>query len=91
MSAEAIALILTALLALTGYVVKYLNDLRLAVRKDRLDRVNRQLSDLYGPLFALDRAGYRLWQVFPGRYGRDFWGGSTIRPPRSRRPRGVSG
>lgn len=79
MSVEAIALILTAVLALTGYVVKYLNDLRLAVRKDRLDRVNRQLSELYGPLFALDRAGYRLWQVFRSRYGRDFWGADT--PP----------
>jgi hypothetical protein len=44
------------------------------VRKDRLDRVNRQLSELYGPLYALDRAGYRLWQVFRSRHGRDFWG-----------------
>jgi hypothetical protein len=54
------------------------------VRKDRLDRVNRQLSELYGPLFALDRAGYRLWQVFRSRHGRDFWGSDA--PPTPEMP-----
>jgi hypothetical protein len=71
-SVEAIAVVVTVVLALIGYVVKYLNDLRLAVRKDRLDRVNRQLSDLYGPLFALDAAGDRLWQEFRARYPLDW-------------------
>jgi hypothetical protein len=39
-------------LAGVGYFAKYRNDLEIARRKDRLDRVNRQLSELYGPLYA---------------------------------------
>jgi hypothetical protein len=72
----AITLAVTVLLAAMGYAVKYWNDLRLAQRKDRLDRVNRQLSDLYGPLFALNSAGGRLWDEFRARYRpgpRGFW------------------
>ena len=60
MTVEATAIVVSVLVALIGYVVKYFNDLRLAQRKDRLDRVSHQLSDLYGPLFALNAAGGRL-------------------------------
>jgi hypothetical protein len=70
MSAEVATIVVGVLIAFIGYVVKYVNDLRLAQRKDRLDRVNRQLSELYGPLFALNAAGSRLWTEFmrlPGR------------------------
>jgi hypothetical protein len=72
----AITLAITVLLAALGYAVKYWNDLRLAQRKDRLDRVNRQLSELYGPLFALDSASGRLWTEFRSLYRpgpRPFW------------------
>ena len=71
MSVQQIALVVTVALALIGYVVKYLNDLRLAVRMDQLERVNRQLSDLYGPLFALDTVGSRLWREYRARYRPD--------------------
>jgi hypothetical protein len=67
-SVEAIAILVTVLLALTGYAARYVNDLRLAQRKDRLERVNRQLSELYGPLLALHAANERLWQEFRARY-----------------------
>jgi hypothetical protein len=70
MSAEVATIVVGVLIAFIGYGVKYVNDLRLAQRKDRLDRVNRQLSELYGPLFALNAAGTRLWTEFmrlPGR------------------------
>jgi hypothetical protein len=51
----------TVLLAFTGYVASYLYNLRLAQRKNRLERVTRQLSDLYGPLLALVSAGASSW------------------------------
>lgn len=75
MSAEATAIVASVLVALIGYVVKYFNDLRLAQRKDRLDRVSHQLSDLYGPLYALNAAGGRLWKEFFGLHARSpsFW------------------
>ena len=75
MAGETIALIVTVLLAMAGYAIKYLNDVRLAQRKDRLDRINRQLSELYGPLFALNLAVGRLWQEFRFRHrpSGPFW------------------
>ena len=48
-----IGLAITVGLAVLGYVVTYLNSLRLSRRQDNLQRVNAQLSDFYGPLLAL--------------------------------------
>jgi hypothetical protein len=83
MSVETAAIVVTVLLALLGYVVKYFNDLRLAQRKDRLDRVNRQLSDLYGPLFALNAAANRLWDEFTRLHATpgSAWFWDTSKPP----------
>jgi hypothetical protein len=58
----------TVLLALLGYAATYGNNLRLAQRKDRLDRINKQLSDFYGPLLALVSSGDSCWQAFRTRY-----------------------
>jgi hypothetical protein len=71
----------TVILALLGYAVKYVNDLRMAQRKDRLDRISRQLKDLYGPLFSLTHASSTAWDVFRQRYRPSgaFWG--TPVPP----------
>jgi hypothetical protein len=63
-----VTLSVTILLAVAGYLAAYLNTLRLARRKDRLDRVSKQLSDFYGPLLALSRAGGRSWEEFMDRY-----------------------
>lgn len=73
----------TALLALLGYLVTYLNNLRLAQRAARLERINRQLREFYGPLFALTRASTMAWVAFRRRYrpGSSFWGGDE--PPTS--------
>ena len=65
------------LLAVAGYLATYLYNLKLSQRKDRLDRVNQQLSDFYGPLFALASSGNSAWRAFRGRYrpeSRSFWG-----------------
>lgn len=63
-----LALAFPALVAVVGFFLTYRNNLRLAERKDRLDRVNRQLEELYGPLIALVHAGNRCWEVFRSQY-----------------------
>ena len=70
-----IPLAVTVSVAAAGYVATYLTNLRLARRKDRLERVNRQLSELYGPLYAQSEAVDRSWHKFVGRYG--VWNGSA--------------
>ncbi|MEU6841745.1 hypothetical protein ABZ930_07715 [Streptomyces sp. NPDC046716] len=65
-----IALVVTIGLALVGYVVTYLNSVRLAQRQERLARVNRQLGSFYGPLFALTEANSRTFAAFVERHGR---------------------
>jgi hypothetical protein len=74
-------LIVTILLALIGYLATYFNNLRIAERKDRLDRINRQLSELYGPLLALVYSSESSWKVFRSRCrpGMSFFGGEP--PP----------
>ncbi|MFI1221664.1 MULTISPECIES: hypothetical protein [unclassified Streptomyces] len=62
-----IALVVTIALAFVGYVTAYLNGLRLAQRHERLARVNRQLSDFYGPLFAITEANSRAFAAFAER------------------------
>ncbi|MFD4224657.1 hypothetical protein [Streptomyces griseus] len=63
-----VPLVITVLVATAGYVVTYLTSLRLARRKDCLDRVNRQLGELYGPLYAQAEAVDRSWNKFCDRY-----------------------
>jgi hypothetical protein len=72
----AVAIGIPAVVAVAGYFVAYGNNLRLAARNDRLDRVNRQLQELYGPLVALVHAGNRSWEVFriQNRPGGSYWG-----------------
>jgi len=60
----ALTLLVTVGLALIGY----LYTLFLARRKDRLKRINRQLSDLYGPLYALSSTGTHVWTSFRSQH-----------------------
>jgi hypothetical protein len=43
-------------LALVGYLVTYTINLYMDRRKSKLDRINKQLSEFYGPLFAITTA-----------------------------------
>ncbi|WP_433889872.1 hypothetical protein [Streptomyces sp. CA-111067] len=64
------AAIITVGLAFAGYLVTYLNSLRLEQRKERLARVNRQLSEFYGPLLALTEINSRVYKGFSERHPR---------------------
>jgi hypothetical protein len=73
---EAVALV-GVVAAVLGYFVTYGTNLRLAQRNDRLERINQQLSDFYGPLLALTRSSGQSWQAFRQRYrppgSESFW------------------
>ncbi|MEU9088549.1 hypothetical protein [Streptomyces sp. NPDC048357] len=62
--------VVTIALAFVGYAATYFNGLRLAQRQERLARLNRQLSDFYGPLFALTEANSRIFDAFMERNAR---------------------
>jgi hypothetical protein len=68
MDLEVISLLVTILLAFVGYIVTYVNNTRLQRRKDRLDRVNQQLRELYGPLYAVVRVSDMVWTDFRSRW-----------------------
>lgn len=75
-------LAVSIILALLGYVATYLNSLRLARRKDRIDRLDRQLRELYGPLYALTVSADKAWHAFRSQIGRptgSFW--NAAQPP----------
>jgi hypothetical protein len=64
---EAVAFV-DVVVAIIGYFVTYRTNLSLAQRNDRLERINRQLSEFYGPLLALTRSSDQSWQAFRKRY-----------------------
>jgi hypothetical protein len=72
---DALAVGIPLLIALLGFMGAYLNGVRLALQKERIERVNRQLADLYGPLLALVSTGNRSWDEFRRQYrpGGGYW------------------
>ena len=73
-----IGLSTTVCLALAGWIVAFVSRRRHDTRAAELERVNRQLKDLYGPLFVLLESGDRLWESFwvrnrPRHGGSDYF------------------
>ena len=70
-----VTLIVTIFLAVFGYLAAYLNNLRLEQRKEQLDHIERQLRDVYGPLYAISTAGEKAYESFRSIYrpGVPFW------------------
>ncbi|MEM8863055.1 MAG: hypothetical protein AAGD96_32490, partial [Chloroflexota bacterium] len=52
------------LLALTGYLFTWFSGRRSQQKRDQLDRINKQLADLYGPMFALVESSDIAWRAF---------------------------
>src|SRR5260370_41555644 len=71
----AATLFVTIGLAVAGYLFTYWYSLRLSRRRNRLERVSRQLSELYGPLFALVTSSTSIWTQFraANRPGIGYW------------------
>ena len=73
----ALALGVPAIIAVVGLFITYAHNLRLARRKDHLDWLNRQLSDMYGPLLSLSSASQAGWDEFRRTwrpYVGPYWG-----------------
>jgi hypothetical protein len=68
--------LLTASIALLGYWLTYQNNIRLARRVERLERINRQLGEFYGPLLAIVSVGQRIFQAHQIRPRRE-----RVKPP----------
>jgi hypothetical protein len=60
---EYLGLIVTVLLALLGWFLTYLNNLRLARRADKLKYITTQIDELYGPLYVITQTGQILFQA----------------------------
>lgn len=65
----------TVLLALVGYLATYFNSVRLAQRNQRLERVNKQLGEFYGPMYGLLDSEAAVFNVFRSIYrpGKHFF------------------
>jgi hypothetical protein len=68
MDVTAVVTLVGVCVAAIGYIITYRTNLELARRNDRLERVNRQLSEFYGPLLALTRSSNESWVAFRQRY-----------------------
>lgn len=69
----------TIIAAIITYIGTYWNNRRLNQRKERLERINRQLSELYGPMFGITNATYIAWEKFRDKFvlNDEFFVGNT--------------
>jgi hypothetical protein len=61
-------LIISVLLALGGYLYTYFYGKKQEQRKNRLERINRQLDELYGPLLAIVHSNQQAWENFIAKH-----------------------
>ncbi|MCA9041913.1 MAG: hypothetical protein KDA65_16280 [Planctomycetaceae bacterium] len=62
------ATLATILLAIAGWLVAHFHKIATDRRQARLDRINRQLRDFYGPLYAILQASDEAWSAFCQKY-----------------------
>ena len=70
-----LTLVVSIVLAFSGYLYTYYKDLHLVQRKERLERISSQLRELYGPLYASTVTSGRIWEEFRkrNRPGKPYW------------------
>jgi len=61
-------LIISVLLALGGYLFTYFYGKRQEQRKNRLERINLQLDNCYGPLLAIVQSNQQAWENFLAKH-----------------------
>lgn len=71
MTAAIISAVVTMAVAGIGFVAAYRNSRRLSERNDRLQRINKQLADLYGPMLTLTGTADIAWRTFMAEHGGD--------------------
>ncbi len=60
--------IITVIAVFIGYLITYLNNLRLSQYTEQLNRVNKQLGELYGPLYSIVSTGNQVWSAYMMKY-----------------------
>lgn len=68
--------VFAVLIALIGWISTYFHKWHFDKKANRLDRVNRQLRELYGPLYARLMANDATWEAFWKKH-RPSHGGSS--------------
>jgi hypothetical protein len=63
-----ITVVIPVVLALGGYFFTYFYGKRQEQRKYRLERINRQLDEFYGPLLAIVQSSQQAWESFIAKY-----------------------
>ena len=61
---------LTVILALFGYLATFMSAQVLALRKDKLDLINRRLNEFYGPLYVASQAGNIAYRSLLQKQGK---------------------
>lgn len=64
------AVILTVILALSGYLITSISSHMLALRQDKLRLVNERLNEFYGPLYVASEAGNIAYRSLLNRQGK---------------------
>jgi hypothetical protein len=64
-----IPLVISVILALGGYLFTYFYGKKQEQRKFRLERINLQLDEFYGPLLAIVQSSQQAWENFIARHG----------------------
>lgn len=65
------AVILTIILALSGYLITSISAHMLALRRDKLSLINKRLNEFYGPLYIASEAGNIAYRSLLKRQGKE--------------------
>lgn len=63
-----LSLVIPVVLALGGYLFTYFYGRRQEQRRNRLERINRQLDKLYGPMLAIVQSSQQAWECFLAKH-----------------------
>lgn len=58
----------TIFMGIMGFIAAYVQTVQTSQRRERLEWVNRQIAELYGPLLALMCASTATWEAFRKKY-----------------------
>ncbi len=65
---KVLAVVVGAIIAVGGWIFTYCNRLSFDRRTAKLERINKQLRELYGPLYARLEANSETWCAFAEKY-----------------------
>ena len=70
MSIELLAIIVTVILAFTGYIINHYNNVRLLKQKERLDLIEKRINEFYGPMYISSMAGKTAYKTLLQKLGK---------------------